>query len=154
MLDVVGDDLIVIANTGDDVEIHDAYVSPDPDLICFWLADRIDPRGWGLAGDTFEFMNSVQGSADDWFNLGDEDRAIGIRRREMIEGGGTLTEAIAELTQDLGITATVLPASDDPIRTEIRSGDRWIAFQEFMIREQAKVPIDDVRLAGADTARP
>ena len=54
MLDVVGaDELVVIANTGDDIEIYGAYVSPDPDLVTFWLADRIDERGWGLAGDTF-----------------------------------------------------------------------------------------------------
>ena len=58
LLDVVGDELVVIANTGDDIEIHDAYVSPDPDLICFWLADRIDERGWGLHGDTFNAMAS------------------------------------------------------------------------------------------------
>jgi LPPG:FO 2-phospho-L-lactate transferase len=53
MLDVVGDDLVVLANTGDDIEIYGAYVSPDPDLVTFWLADRIDERGWGLAGDTY-----------------------------------------------------------------------------------------------------
>ena len=64
MLDVVGDDrLVVIANTGDDVEIYGAYVSPDPDLVTFWLADRIDERGWGLRGDTFEAMAGCGSSA-------------------------------------------------------------------------------------------
>jgi LPPG:FO 2-phospho-L-lactate transferase len=154
LLDVVGDELVVIANTGDDIEIHDAYVSPDPDLICFWLADRIDSRGWGLAGDTFDFMASIDGSPDAWFNLGDQDRAIGIRRRQVLEGRGTLTSAISELTTDLGIAAKVLPASDDPLRTEIQSGGRWIGFQEFMIRERAQVPIEHVRFRGADSASP
>ena len=57
MLDVVGaDELVVIANTGDDVEIYGAYVSPDPDLVTFWLADQIDGRGWGLRDDTFRVM--------------------------------------------------------------------------------------------------
>lgn len=152
MQDVAGTDLVVVANTGDDVEIHDAYVSPDPDLICFRLAGRIDERGWGLAGDTFEFMESIAGSSDAWFNLGDEDRRIGIRRSELIENGGTLTQALAELTRDLGIAATVLPMSDQPVRTEVLSGERWIGFQEFMVRERAQVPIDDVRYSGADTA--
>ena len=62
MLDVAGaDSLVVVANTGDDVEIYGAYVSPDPDLVTFWLADRIDERGWGLAGDTFQVMDGLQG---------------------------------------------------------------------------------------------
>lgn len=154
LLDVAGEDLIVIANTGDDIEIHGAYVSPDPDLICFWLADRIDERGWGLAGDTFEFMDSIEGSPDAWFNLGDDDRAIGIRRRELIESGGTLTQALAALTAELGIAATVLPMSDDPVRTEIRSGDRWVGFQQFMVGERASIPIEGVRHAGRETASP
>jgi LPPG:FO 2-phospho-L-lactate transferase len=152
--DLVGSDLTVIANTGDDVEIHGAYVSPDPDLICFRLADRIDERGWGIEGDTFEYMESVAGTEDAWFSLGDEDRMIGIRRKQLIEGGGTLTQAIVELNNDLGIAATVLPMSDQPVRTEVLSGDRWIGFQEFMVRERAQVPIDDVRYAGAEAAQP
>jgi LPPG:FO 2-phospho-L-lactate transferase len=154
LLDVVGDRLVVIANTGDDIEIHDAYVSPDPDLICFWLADRIDARGWGLQGDTFAFMDSIASRPEAWFGLGDEDREIGVRRRALIKAGGTLTQAIADLTDQLQIEATVLPMSDDPVRTQIRSGGRWIGFQEFMVRERAEIPIEDVRFAGADVAQP
>ena len=60
LLDVVGDDLVVIANTGDDIEIYEAYVSPDPDLCTFWLADRIDERGWGLKDDTFAAMDELR----------------------------------------------------------------------------------------------
>ena len=59
MLDVVGAELVVIANTGDDVEVHGGYVSPDPDLVTFWLADRIDERGWGLRDDTFAVMDGA-----------------------------------------------------------------------------------------------
>ena len=60
MLDVVGDELVVIANVGDDVELYGGYVSPDPDLVTFWLADRIDERGWGLAGDSFHAMDQLR----------------------------------------------------------------------------------------------
>ena len=82
MLDVVGaDELVVIANTGDDIEIYGAYVSPDPDLVTFWLADRIDERGWGLAGDTFTVMDGLRElGVEVWFNLGDRDLAIGLER--------------------------------------------------------------------------
>ena len=82
MLDVVGDDLVVVANTGDDVEIYGAHVSPDPDLVTFWLADRIDERGWGLRGDTFAVMDGLRElGADVWFNLGDRDLAMCLRAR-------------------------------------------------------------------------
>src|SRR6202165_3685787 len=61
MLDVVGDDLVVVVNTGDDIEIYGAYVSPDPDLVTFWLEDRIDARGWGLAGGTVAVVGGLRG---------------------------------------------------------------------------------------------
>jgi LPPG:FO 2-phospho-L-lactate transferase len=153
MADVAGDDLVVIANTGDDVELYGAYVAPDPDLVAFWLADRIDERGWGLAGDTFHVMDGLRElGVEVWFNLGDRDLAYGVRRAELLAGGARLTEAIAELTGALGLRAHVLPMADAPVRTSVKSGDRWLPFQEFMVRERAALPIDDVRYDGAADA--
>src|SRR5439155_23046315 len=81
LLDEVGGDLVVIANTGDDAETYGAYVAPDPDLVTFWLADAIDERGWGLAGDTFNAMDQLRALGEDvWFKLGDRDLAIGLHR--------------------------------------------------------------------------
>ncbi len=80
LLDEVGEQLVVVANTGDDLEIYGSYVSPDPDLVTFWLADRIDERGWGIENDTFEVMAGLRELGDDvWFNLGDRDLAVGLR---------------------------------------------------------------------------
>ena len=94
MLDVVGDELVVVANTADDVEVYGAYVCPDPDLCAFWLADRIDERGWGLDGDTFNAMAQLRElGVEVWFNLGDRDLAIGLRRAQRLAEGATLTEA-------------------------------------------------------------
>jgi LPPG:FO 2-phospho-L-lactate transferase len=153
MADVAGDDLVVIANTGDDVELYGAYVAPDPDLVAFWLADRIDERGWGLADDTFHVMDGLRElGVEVWFNLGDRDLAYGVRRAELLAGGARLTEAIAELTGALGVGAAVLPMADRPVRTAVKSGDRWLPFQEFMVRERAALPIDDVRYDGAADA--
>jgi LPPG:FO 2-phospho-L-lactate transferase len=153
MAAVAGDDLVVIANTGDDVEMYGAYVAPDPDLVTFWLADRIDARGWGLAGDTFHVMDGLRElGVDVWFNLGDRDLAYGVRRAELLAGGARLTEALAELGGALGVQARVLPMADAPVRTSVRSGDRWLPFQEFMVRERAALPIDDVRYDGAADA--
>ena len=156
MLDVVGDDLVVIANTGDDVEIHRAHVSPDPDLAAFWLADRIDARGWGLEGDTFEAMAQLRElGADPWFALGDRDLAIGLDRARRLEAGERLTSALAALTGALGLRCRVLPMSDDPVRTFVTTSERTWPFQEFMIRAGGKageVPIRDVEFRGAGRA--
>ncbi len=156
MLDVVhGDELVVVANTGDDIEIYGAYVSPDPDLVTFWLADRIDDRGWGLAGDTFAVMDGLRElGVDVWFHLGDRDLAIGIDRARALDDGSRLTEAQASITAALGVAARVLPMSDRPVRTRVLAGDRWWALQEFLIRRGDDGPVQDVefrhvRAAGA-----
>ena len=156
MLDVVGgDSLAVIANTGDDIEIYGAYVSPDPDLVTFWLADRIDERGWGLAGDTFNVMEGLKRlSVEVWFNLGDEDLAIGLERARRLDRGERLTEAHAAIVQALKAPGRILPMSDTPVRTHIMAGDRWWPFQEYMIRSGGKGPVQDVDFRGAYNARP
>lgn len=154
MLDVVGDELTVIANTADDVEIYGAHVAPDPDLCAFWLADRIDDRGWGLRNDTFHAMDQLRElGVDVWFNLGDRDLAIGLRRAELLRDGATLTETLAELTRGLGLGARVLPMADGPVRTRVLARGRWTPFQEFMIRERAEGPVDGVEFQGIEAAR-
>jgi LPPG:FO 2-phospho-L-lactate transferase len=153
MLDVAGDELTVIANTADDVEAYGAYVSPDPDLCAFWLADRIDERGWGLQDDTFNAMEQLRElGVDVWFNLGDRDLAIGLRRAERMREGATLTEALAELTAGLGLKARVLPMADQPVRTRVLARGRWVPFQEFMIRERGEGPVDGLELGGIEAA--
>jgi len=155
MLDVVGPErLAVIANTGDDIEIYGAYVSPDPDLVSFWLADEIDARGWGLRGDTFEVMDALgRLGVDVWFNLGDRDLAWCIERARMLATGLSATSALAHLNGALGVRARVLPMSDDPVRTWVRTGSAgWLGFQEFMIRERAAGLLEDVEYRGAEQA--
>jgi LPPG:FO 2-phospho-L-lactate transferase len=156
MLDVVGGDgLVVIANTGDDVEIYNAYVSPDPDLITFWLADRIDERGWGLADDTFNTMDGMREiGVDVWFNLGDRDLAIGLERARALAAGARLTDAQAEIATRLGIAARVLPMSDQPVRTRVLANERWWSLQEFLITGRGEGPVDDVEFRGAAAASP
>ena len=155
MADVVGDDLTVIANTADDIEIYGAHVSPDPDLCTFWLADRIDDRGWGLRDDTFAVMDGLRElGVDVWFQLGDRDLAIGIERARRLAEGARLTETLDELGAAFGLGARVLPMSDDPVRTWVRKDADWIAFQEYMIRARAEGPVDEVALRGAVDAEP
>jgi LPPG:FO 2-phospho-L-lactate transferase len=156
MLDLAGeDDLVVIANTADDIEIYGAYVSPDPDLITFWLGDQIDDRGWGLAGDTFHTMQGLRDlGVEVWFNLGDRDLALGIERARMLAAGVRLTEAHRRLARALGVRARVLPMSDSPVRTRVLAhGVAW-GLQEFLIRGQGRGPVEDVVFRGAAAATP
>jgi LPPG:FO 2-phospho-L-lactate transferase len=153
LYDLVGEELAVIANTGDDIEIYGAHVSPDPDLITYWLADQIDDRGWGLAGDTFAAMAMLaELDFDVWFNLGDRDLAFCIGRTRLLGEGLSPTEAHTRLVQALGVRARVLPMSDQPVRTRIRTAGSWVGLQEFMIRLRANAPIEDVEFAGAAEA--
>jgi LPPG:FO 2-phospho-L-lactate transferase len=155
MLDAVGEDLVVVANTGDDISIHGGHVSPDPDLVTFWLADRIDERGWGLRDDTFAVMEGLRELGDDvWFNLGDRDLALCVRRARRLAEGARLTETLDEARRALGVTARVLPATDDPVRTHVRAGGEWHGFQAFMIRERAAGPVEAVEFRGAERAAP
>ena len=89
-----------------------------------------------------------------WFRLGDRDLAMCLVRTERLQAGARLTEAHAEVVRSLGVRASVLPMSDAPVRTSVRSGERWVPFQEFMVRERAALPIDDVRFDGAEDAAP
>lgn len=145
------DEVAVIANTGDDLEIYGVHVSPDPDLVTWWLAGIIDDRGWGIAGDTFNAMASEE---DPWFQLGDRDLELCRLRTDRLAAGARLTEAHAAVVAAAGVRHRVLPMSDDPVRTLVRTPKGLRGFQEFMIVDRAAGPIEEVVLAGSERARP
>jgi LPPG:FO 2-phospho-L-lactate transferase len=147
--------LAVIANTGDDCEMYGAHVSPDPDLVTYWLADAIDARGYGIEGDSFDEMAALQrAGVDTWFRLGDRDLAMCVIRTEAMRAGRRLTEAHAEVVRAMGVGVRVLPMSDEPVRTHVTARGRRLPFQEFMIVERAEGPVEAVELEGAAEARP
>ena len=148
--------LAAIVNTGDDIEIYGAHVSPDPDLVSFWLADAIDERGWGLRDDTFAVMDGLRElGVDVWFSLGDRDLAWCIERARMVAEGATPTAALARLGESLHVRSRVLPMSDEPVRTWVRTASAgWLPFQEFMIRERAQGLVEGVEYRGAEQAKP
>jgi LPPG:FO 2-phospho-L-lactate transferase len=154
--DVVGqEEVAVVANTGDDVEVYGVHVSPDPDLITYWLAGAIDERGWGIEGDTWRVMQALERAGRPaWFRLGDADLAMCLVRTEALRRGATLTEAHAEVVRAMGVGSRVLPMSDEPVRTGVRTPAGWRDFQEFMIADRAAAPIEEVRFEGAAGARP
>jgi LPPG:FO 2-phospho-L-lactate transferase len=155
MLDVVGgDELVVIANTGDDSEQYGVHVSPDPDLVAYWLADVIDERGWGIDGDTWLEMERRKAAGEQiWFNLGDRDLAFCRMRTERLQAGERLTDAHQAVVSALGVRARVLPMADEPVATWVQVRGEWRPFQEFMILERGAEP-EAIDLRGIDTARP
>jgi LPPG:FO 2-phospho-L-lactate transferase len=154
--EVLGADLAVIANTGDDVEVLGVRVSPDPDLITYWLDGEIDAeRGWGIEGDSsITFERLVRLGAPDWFRLTDRDLATCLRRRQMLDEGLRPTEAQARIAAGLGVAARVLPMSDDPVRTRVRTPAGWRGFQEYLILDRAESPIEEIEFAGVHEAAP
>jgi LPPG:FO 2-phospho-L-lactate transferase len=151
----VADELVVVANTGDDVEVYGVHVSPDPDLVTYWLADAIDVRGYGIRGDTWEVMGALEAAGrDTWFRLGDRDLAMCLLRTELLHEGERLTDAHAAVVSGMGVGARVLPMCDEPVRTRVKARGEWRPFQEFMVVEHAAGPVEDVAFAGVEDASP
>jgi LPPG:FO 2-phospho-L-lactate transferase len=148
--------LTVIGNTGDDTEVWGLHVSPDLDTVTYALAGRLDAeRGWGLAGETFECLRGMATyGADTWFNLGDRDLATHLTRTRALRDGEPLSRVTARLAAGLGVTARILPMSDDPVRTMIRTPAGTLTFQEYFVREKALVDVVGVDYEGAAAARP
>jgi LPPG:FO 2-phospho-L-lactate transferase len=156
MEELLGDGLSVIANTADDIEVLGVDVSPDPDLITYWLSGEIDEeRGWGLRDDTFTtFERLVQLGAPDWFRLSDRDLATCLYRRSFIADGGRRTDAQAQIARALGVSARVLPMCEQRVRTRVRTPDGWRDIQQFLIADRAEPPVEAVELEGIGEARP
>jgi LPPG:FO 2-phospho-L-lactate transferase len=156
LLDEGGADaLTVIANTGDDVWAHGAHVSPDPDLVTYWLGGLIDARGYGIEGDTWAVMDALEAAGrPTWFRLGDRDLALCLIRTEEMAAGRTQTDAHAVVVESVGVGARVLPMADEPVRTRVTARGRELPFQEFMIVAGARGPIDAVEFSGVADARP
>jgi LPPG:FO 2-phospho-L-lactate transferase len=153
---LLGPELTVIANTGDDIEVLGVHVSPDPDLVTYWLADQIDEeRGWGIRDDTFTtFERMTQIGAPAWFSLSDRDLAACLYRREFMEEGGRQTLAQAQIAAGLGVLAAVLPMCDQPVRTRVLTGKGWRGLQEFLILDHAEGAVDGVEIEGIAEATP
>ncbi len=151
----VADELTVIANTGDDGEFYGVHVAPDPDLITYWLADAIDPQGWGLRDDSWQVMDALRAAGRDvWFNLGDRDLAACLVRTELLREGRRLTEAHAAVVGAYGVRAYVRPMCDEAVPTLVRYRGELISFQEYYIRERPAGPPEGVEFSGIEDARP
>ena len=149
-------ELSIIANPGDDFELHGLTICPDHDTLLYTLAGLGDrERGWGLAGETWNALEQFgKIGAPDWFRLGDRDLALHIHRTALLKSGGRLTEVNRELQRRLGLPdAPILMATDDPLRTRVRTPEGWMEFQPWFVGAQAKPEVIEIEFVGAQRAR-
>lgn len=154
--DMLGSDLSVIANTGDDIEVNGVHASPDADLVTYWLNGEIDAeRGWGIRDDGFAASDRLaQLGAPAWFRLTDRDLATCLYRRQFLADGGRLTDAQAQICRALGVDAAVLPMSEQRVRTRVLSLGTWRDLQEFLILARGEPAVEQVELSGIADAEP
>jgi LPPG:FO 2-phospho-L-lactate transferase len=149
-------DLTVVVNTGDDCWRHGLLVMPDHDTVLYNLAgiEQVE-WGWGIEGDTHATMTQLGVYGEEtWFGLGDRDLALHIVRTARLRGGARLTEACVGAQRSLGIAARILPMSDDPVATEVRTTEGWLEFQEYFVHQRQAPDVLELRFAGIDTAAP
>jgi LPPG:FO 2-phospho-L-lactate transferase len=149
-------ELSIIANPGDDFELHGLTICPDHDTLLYTLAGLGDrERGWGLAGESWNALEQFgKIGAPDWFRLGDRDLALHIHRTALLKSEGRLTEVNRELQRRLGLPdAPILMATDDPLRTRVRTPEGWMEFQPWFVGAQAKPEVLEVEFVGAQSAR-
>ena len=150
----VGSELTVVVNTGDDTERHGLAVSPDLDTVMYTLAGLDDrDQGWGLRDETYAAAGRLAVFGEEtWFRLGDRDLATHIVRTARLRAGVRLVEVTLELSRSLGVTATILPMTEDRVRTEVRCADGWLEFQEYFVHRHQAPEVDEVRFVGLERA--
>jgi LPPG:FO 2-phospho-L-lactate transferase len=147
--------LTVIVNTGDDDEFFGLSVSPDLDTVSYTLADAVDhSKGWGLPDETFRCLSALNRyyPAGTWFGLGDADFATHLFRTQLLRQGKTLSEATAAITCAWGVRSTILPMSNDPVRTIVHTEAGALPFQEYFVKRRAEGSVSKVELRGSATA--
>ena len=152
---VAPENLLIVANTGDDFDHLGLSISPDIDTLTYALSGLDNQTlGWGRRDESWNFMEvlaTLGGPA--WFRLGDRDLALHVARTMRLKAGETLSAVTADMTRRLGIEARVLPMSDDPVRTRVDSDEGLLDFQDYFVDRQCRPVVKALRFDGAETAR-
>ncbi len=150
------EELLIVANTGDDFEHLGLTVCPDIDTLTYALAGLDNPAtGWGRRDETWSFMETIAAlGGEDWFRLGDRDLALHVERTRRLGAGQSLSQITRDVCRRLGVGPRVLPMSDDRVRTRVRAESGWIDFQDYFVRQQCRPVLQQLAFAGAADARP
>ncbi len=147
--------LVVVVNTADDFEHLGLAISPDIDTVLYTLGGRADKeRGWGRAEESWRFLSALgELGGETWFQLGDLDLALHVLRTQGLRAGRPLTAIVAEVARRFDIRSTILPMSDDPIRTIVETPEGDLAFQRYFVERRCAPEVLVIRFDGADNAR-
>ena len=152
---VPGVSLTSIVNVGDDASIYGIDVSPDLDTMVYTLARRQGEPGWGINGDTFSVMAALnEFGVDTTFRVGDVDLATSLYRTIRLDEGATLSQVTSAISQRFGLSAKVIPVTDDQLATVVRVADGWISFREYFVDRRHQDEVHDIRFDGAADAKP
>lgn len=155
-LTAVVEDLTVVVNTGDDFELYGLAISPDLDTVMYTLAGWADTaQGWGLAGDSHATLDAVAHLGEDvWFHLGDQDLATHLVRTAHRRAGAPLSQVTARLAAAAGVTAALLPMTDDPVATLVDTPAGRLPFQEYFVARGQRDEVTAVVLDGIADSSP
>lgn len=148
-------DVTAIVNTGDDFTHLGLHVSPDIDTLLYTLSGKSNEQlGWGRKDETWSFMSAVRSlSGPDWFNLGDGDLALHVLRSARLAEGNSLSEIIRDFAVQWAISAKILPMSDDPVRTMVRTDQGVLGFQNYFVEHKCQPAVSGIEFEGASKAR-
>jgi LPPG:FO 2-phospho-L-lactate transferase len=148
------EELSIVVNTGDDFEHFGLNISPDIDTVMYTLADIAhEGQGWGRADEQWTTMEEIERlGGESWFRLGDRDIALHLLRGQLLRSGVNFSDATAQLTKRFGICHTVLPMSNDPVRTMVETDEGELAFQDYFVRKRCEPKVRALRYAGAEQA--
>jgi LPPG:FO 2-phospho-L-lactate transferase len=151
---VPGEDLMLVGNTSDDFEHLGLMISPDLDTVMYTLAGLDDPqRGWGRRNETWTFMAALGAlGGETWFALGDGDLATHVERTRRRAAGEALSAITANFCRRLGITARLVPMTDERVRTRLRTDEGWLDFQDYFVRRRCAPPVREIAYDGAARA--
>jgi len=148
--------LTIIVNTGDDFELHGLLISPDLDIVTYTLAGVVEERtGWGIRGDSFAALEILERyGRETWFHLGDRDLATHLHRTALRRSGVPLSQATDAIRKAWGVKARILPMSDEPVPTMIRTEQGYIHVQEYLVRDRAGPKVRGILFQGVEAAKP
>jgi LPPG:FO 2-phospho-L-lactate transferase len=150
------EELTIIVNTGDDFEHYGLYICPDLDTVCYTLAGLANPEtGWGRVGETWNVIeNAARLGGPNWFRLGDRDLGTHLERTRRLKEGHTLSQITRVFCQAWGITQTILPMSDQPVRTIVETEEGDLPFQEYFVHRRCEPRVKGFRFEGIEEAEP
>ncbi len=150
------EELLVVVNTGDDFEHLGLSISPDIDTVAYTLSGLANRElGWGRHDETWSFMQTMEAlGGETWFRLGDRDLALHVERTRRLKAGESLSAVTADLCRRMGVGPSVVPMTNDPVRTRLLTDLGWLDFQEYFVRRRCEPVVSQLQFQGAGAARP